>query len=342
MTDDDPLDEFDSDETPGADPAHYEDLDPADDSDDGDDGGGRLGGAQETLSGVRDGAATVGAGIGKILILPPKLTWLTLEGVALGITRPLPGGSKFWQKWIKIGYGNLKRASGADRINHVMKQGHIIHRPIYWNSEHDRWETKNGNNWWNGGKQHTYLGPGNTPCAWAASEATELGNQVQAEVAEALDIGAGASLYTDAKVTIDNVTLSMGQQGAGSGQAMADGGRSQTLTSYVNVDNPGVLEDYVIDLHELFVDDEGNVADGRLVSMEKYYQTYPETVDSEEMQKQEDRGILAAMKDGNAWKKALYMMIAAFVFVLAWEYAPALLGMAGGAAGGGGGGIVPF
>lgn len=294
---------------------------------------------------AKESAEAFGKGVGKIAMAPPKLAWMSLEGILIGVTRVVPGGSKLWKKVIKIGYGNLKQTSGCDRILHVMKQGRIIHRPIYWNSERRRWETKNGGNWWNGGQQHNYLGPGNVPCSWAASRATELGSQVQSEIAEALDVGAGREVYRDATLQIDNVTLDAKNLGNGSGNpsAVADGG-TRGLSSYVTVRNPGVLQDYVIDLNEIHSDDEGNLADGRLVSMESYYETYPETIDSEEMQNQEDRGILAAMKDDNMWKKAMWFMALAFAFVLLWEFGPAVLGnllggAGGGSAGGGGGGI---
>lgn len=315
----------------------------ADDADESDD---------ELADRVKSGSEGIGKGIGTVLKTPPKLIWFATEGVLLGITRVIPKGSGFWQKWLKIGYGNLKRASGADRINHVMKQGQILHKPIYWNSERKRWETKGGHEWWNGGQQHLYQGPGGTPCSWAAGRATELGNQVQAEVAEALDIGAGREVYRDAKVQIDNVTpaadISANGAGGDDPSAIADGGvaAGNSITSYVTTRNPGILEDYVIDLNQLFQDDSyDDLAAGRLVSMESYYETYPETTDSEEMQHQEDRGILAQMSDDNDWRKALYFLIVACAFILLVLFGPKLLGMTGsvaggaGAAGGGGGGI---
>ena len=286
-------------------------------------------------SDAKDVGREFGYGLGLIGVAAGSALWKTGEGVLIGVTRVLPGGSKFWQNWIKIGYGNLKRTSGADRINHVMKQGHILHRPIYWNSAFDRWETKDGGNWWNGGKQHLYTGPGGVPCSWGASRATELGNQVQAEVGEALELGAEQDLYASAQVHIQQMTV----DAQGGGRARADGG-SPVLSDTVTVRNPGILEDQLVNLDGLYADDASDdLATGRLVSMENYYETYPETVDSEEMQKQEDRGLLADMNDGDTWKIALYFMAAALLFVLAWEYLPSLLGSGGG---GGGGGLMPF
>jgi len=110
----------------------------------------------------------------------------------------------------------------------------------------------------------------------------------------------------------------------------------------VTAQNAGFLEDQVVNLADLYYDDEkGELADGRVVSMESYYETYPETIDSEEMQKQEDRGKLATMNDRNHWKIALYFMAAALAFVLLWEFLPQFLS-GGGGGGGGGGGLMPF
>lgn len=289
-----------------------------------------------------------GTQVGRMIATPPWLAgvalWKGAEGVIYGLSRALPRGSGFWQKWIKVGYKNLRRSAGADRINHVMKQGHILHRPIYWHEDRQRWETKGGTNWWNGGKQHLYQGPGGVPCSWGASEATELGDQVQAEVAEALELGYGADLYRNARVSINQMTIDADGVDSGN-QAVADGGlvesQEPVMESTLSVDHPGFLEDQVVNLAALFTDaDYDDIAEGRLVSMEKYYETYPEQVDSEEMQHQEDRGLLAQMNNRNTWKIALYCMALAFAFILLWEYGPQMLGMAGG--GGGGGSLLPF
>lgn len=297
----------------------------------------------EALDTVGESARSAGAGIGMALVWPLKAgavsAWKGGEGLLLGVTRVLPKGSGLWQRVITIGYKNLKRTSNADRIGHLQKQGNLLHRPLYWNNDRNRWETKSGANWWNGGKQHTYIGPGGVPCVWAASRATELGDQVQSEVAEALEVGATQDLYTDAEVTIQQLTLDAGaDQAGGQGGAIADGG-NPVMSTNVTVDHPGILADQVTDLGTLYRGDGADEpAEARLVSMERYYETYPETTDSEEMQHQEDRGLLAQMNDGDKWKIALYFMAAAFVFVLAWEYLPSLL--SGG--GGGGGGLLPF
>lgn len=296
-------------------------------------------------AGWRETATNAGHGVGRTIGMgvawPFKaaglLAWSAGEGVLLGVTRVLPKGSGFWQTWLKVGYKNLKRASGADRINHVMNQGHILHKPIYWNSQKDRWETKNATNWWNGGQQHNYVGPGGVPCSWGAARATELGNQVQSEVAEALELGIERDLYRYANIEVQHMDVDAGGQTG----AIADGGQP-ALSGQVSVSNPGFLEDQLVNTNALFVDDRfDDLAEGRVVSMEAYYETYPETVDSEEMQKQEDRGLLANMQDDDLWKKALYLMALAFAFVLIWEYAPVLLG-SGGGGGGGVGGMLPW
>jgi len=354
MTDDDPLDPIDDvvdddiaaevrgngDQTNGDDAdasANGADGDAGDELTDADDTNNTVARATGT---ARRGGTWLGSTLAMGVLLPPRIVLYGIEGAVRGFTRVVPGAQRIWKRVIKAGYNGLYKSSGADMINHVMKEGRLKPVPLTWNNDEKRFEGPNGEWWLAGGEnEHTLLGPGNTPVAWAAAKSTNLGTKVQAEVAEALDLGYGTRVYTDAEVTF--VTVQNDQAGAaGSQQAVTDGGG---ITQRMTVTNPGVLEDYVVPLDPLYQAEDGTEAAGRLVSMEKYYETYPETVDSEEMKKQEDRGRLAEQQRDMGSLVIKLMLLCALIIgivVLGPDIVAYLFGNGGG--GGGGGGGMPF
>jgi len=319
-------------------------LTPISDQDDGDISDTGQGGDESYFaivkSRTRSGGEWLGGTVAMGIILPTKLVVNGVIGTVRGFTRVIPGTQSIWKRVIRIGYNGFYKSSGADLVGHVMKEGRLKQVPMTWNNEKHRFEAGDGD-WWlaPGENEHTLLGPGNTPCAWAASSATNLGTQVQAEVAEALDFGYGTRLFTNANVTFLTIKNEDGAGGAASSQqAMADGGG---VTKHISVEQPGVLDDHVVPISKIYDDGEGNEAAGRLVSMEKYYETYPETVDSEEMKKQEDRGRLAEMDKGEITSFAIKMMLLAALIIaivlLGPDVVQYLLGSGGGGGGGGGG-----
>lgn len=354
MTDDDPLDDLDdlidddlADDVRGNGGAQADSTDQPEvgdaDSPAATDERDERGAAGRAVTGVRNGGRWVGTTVAMGVLLPPKLVLSGIEGTVRGFTKVIPGAQRIWGGVIRAGYKGYYKASKADLITHVMKEGRLKQVPLTWNNDHHRFEDPDGNWWLSPGKnEHTLLGPGNTPCAWAASEATNLGTQVQAEVAEALDMGYGTRLFTDADVTFVTISEEDAAGAGGAQQAMADGGG---LTQHMTVEHAGVLDDFVVPVDPLYRDDDGERVSGRLVSMEKYYETYPETVDSEEMKKQEDRGRLAEMDRGQAYKFAIKMMLIAALIIAIVYLGPDVLRLlfgSGGGGGGGGGGGLPF
>jgi hypothetical protein len=223
-----------------------------------------------------------------------------------------------------------KSSSDIDAIGHIMIGGAIKHVPLSYNYEKSRWETLNDEDpeFWNDQSEanNQYRIAGNVPTVWASSKTNELGSHVQAEVAEALDLGAGRDLYTDAQVNHIKV------EGANPGPngAIADGGQAQQQgREWVDIHDPGSLEDQLVDL--------GSGSSARVVSMNKYYETYPEKTDTEEMKRQEWRGIESAKDDEELREMMLKLfMIAGGIVVLSFAAAfilPELLG--GGGSGGG-------
>lgn len=255
--------------------------------------------------------------------------------IMLFASKVIPGSNRMWQGCIRAGFSGLVKTSSADAVGVIMEEGQMRHVPVKYDKEggespeinDGRWVTADGD-WWKAPNegQTTYLVPGKnpTPAIWASSSANQLGNHVQAEVAEVLDAGGEQPLMTDAKV---NVT--MDATGAAAGEAVADGGQQQWQT-YATVEDPGMLEDMLVDLsHE---------ADGRVVSAEKYYETYPSKVGPEEMEQQNLMGKLAERDTGAKLRFALIAMLIAFGIVAVVELGPPLVNAVFGGGGGGGGG----
>jgi len=246
----------------------------------------------------------------------------------------VPGTTRVWKWLLKTSHRGLKRSTNADLLGYEMKRGHLLIKPLIYQPDTERWETKNGETWWRGREDGVdiYTGPGGVSCAWGASRSNQLGTEVQAEVAEAFDLGYGKVVTTNAQVNVQQVTP------AAAGQARSDGGVTQQV---ISPNSPGVLEDYLIPLNKLYVDDD-ELVDTRMVSATKYYQAYPEVAESEEHQKAEERARIAERNEDYtdmAWK----FFVAALVFVLlaiaAMFGLPEILS---GSGGGGGGGLIPL
>lgn len=291
---------------------------------------------------ARSRESDVGAAVGKALAWP--LLFLTAQLGKTGFTfaRMLGRltGEGLWRNFIKAGYkGLLKSTKGADTIMHVMHKGQLIHEPVAWDNEEQHYRTHDKENWWNAPDEssHRYTAYSAVPTMFASSSANHVGDHVQAEVAEAMEFGDDRPVYTDATVqmVLDATSDAAGGQ---AGAAVADGG--QVGVTDVSVSNPGALEDFVVPL--------GNPGDGdlggRTVSGNKYYATYPETTDTEEMNRQEWRGREAErdmeqMMD-RIQKIVLYAFIAVLGTVAVFVLGPKILASGGG--GGGGGGIIPL
>ncbi len=247
----------------------------------------------------------------------------------------IPGSSRVWGWLLNTAHRGYVNSTGADMLGYEMKRGHLLPKPLIYNPDSGRWETQDGETWWQGREDGVdiYRGPGGVSVAWGSSRANQLGTDVQAQVAEALDMGFGQVLTTGATVNLNKTT-------ATTQQARADGGVDVQATAQITAQNPGQFSDYVIPINKLFVDD-GELVDARLVSMEKYYQTYPETTESEEHQRAEDRARIAE-SDGDQAAYAMKMLLIAgatiVLAIAAFAVLPELLS----GSGGGGGGIMPF
>lgn len=250
----------------------------------------------------------------------------------------------WWQRHLKVGYKGLYKGTDADAVGHIVTGNEIQHVPLEYDYEEGRYEPvyEEDEAYWNApsGAANEYRTAGHVPAVWASSKTYELGSHVQADVAEALDVGAERDLYRDATVHVTEIDVEdptdLSSLDGGDPQALADGGTASQWTESVTIESPGRLEDQLINLDAF--GDPG--AQARVVSMEKYYETYPEAPGSEEQRDQFEAGRLAEM-DQNADQLAKKMLIIAGLIIVGALAMPALINAVLGGGGGGGGGILP-
>jgi hypothetical protein len=221
---------------------------------------------------------------------------------------------------------------------HIMHKGQLIHEPVAWDKDEQHYRTRDKEEWWNAPSEgaHLYHAYNSVPTMWASSDANHVGDHVQAEVAEALEFGDDRPVYTDAQVEMVLDATQDPADAAGADAAVTDGGSLGVAD--VSVKNPGVLEDFLVPVGS------GEEYAGTVVSGTKYYETYPETTATEEMQRQEWRG-REAERDMDQMldqmKKVVLYALAAIVFTVGLlTIGPDLVG--GGGGGGGGGSVIPL
>jgi len=251
--------------------------------------------------------------------------------ILLMVTRLLPFSAKFWRGLINAGYKGLLKTSGGDALGHLMVGGELQHHPLEWDHEEGQYRTVAGEEFWNSpdDARNHYRGPGNTSCVWASAGSTELGSHVQADVAEALDMGQGRDLFQAAEVTQITADQQAGQA------ALSDGGvsRTQQPDGVITVNNVRGWEDKLVDISQS--------ADARVVSMSKYAEIYPERTATDEMNRQEQRGRLAEMDPGARKSFILKVLLIALGIIAVVVLGPPLVGALLGGGGGGAGVSIP-
>jgi len=273
-----------------------------------------------------------GARVGDLLAASVRST---VANLLLFVMRLLPFSQKFYRGLIHMGYkGLLKSKGGADAVGHVMDGGQVDIEPMAFKRETDdgpldnpRWTTADGR-WFRANQEGSYR-YGQVPLLWASSRSTELGNHVTAEVAEVLDIGETTDVFTDATVQHTRVEMDPSAH-SDPRDAVADGGAMQGPSEYVSVEEPGSFVDQLVSL------DDGLDAqdDGRVVSMDKYYETFPSEDGPEAMQEQWMLGYLEG-HDPEEYKDFAMKVILYFFLTIAalWLGPPLIEALLGGTGG---------
>jgi len=259
-------------------------------------------------------AHRAGWSVGRAVMLIPRFLVTVLLGIARGVVGIIPKRSTIYQKIIKGGYKNLYKKTDAHVVvDTVYPDGERVPRPAEIDKEENKLKTANGE-WWtvSNGLEKQFVG--DTPVVTGVADHHETVDHVGARVAEAVDLG--PSRYTTVEYQDNGVAPT-------NGGAVADGGSQLPGTTFddvwLDVSNP---------------EPENS---GWIVSLRKHYEMHFDRAGSEEMERQETRGILSAQEpdDRSEWLKLL-IFVGGLMLGL---FGPALAGAIGG--GGGGGSPVP-
>lgn len=252
-----------------------------------------------------------------------------VENFAVNATAKMPMRIKFWNGLLRASYRGLAKASSADALVHAYRpSGRVDVMPAQYQAAADSggkplWITPDEQDWWvpNGGSQDTVFGPGNVPCLMAASDSYAVNNELKARCAEALDLGHDAPLYENPQIDVFEVTY----EDLKDGEAVTDGGAAQTK---LDVRDVGELKDHLIDI---------SGTDSRILSYDKYKETHPEKLGSEEHQNSEDRGRLSEQNGDMSAYAMKMLLIAGLIIVGALLAVFVLPELVSGGSGGGGG-----
>jgi len=274
---------------------------------------------EETTDEGRTAAEKIGHAPGFVAGATARTAGQIATSFAQGFVAALPKGELFYRGIHKTAMKKWLKKSDGDAMMHYVDEGGMLEfEPVEFAPENEEdpytkntWVGCYSENEWRtpAGSAQTYLAHGKIPSLWAVADAADVNDDVQARVAEALDLGNDESLYESAQVSYYGLP---GGDGSANGQAIADGGAQAVARNVVNVDNPGVLEDVLVPIGE---STDGGDTKGQIVSMEKYYEMYPEKTGSEEMRAQEEFGRLAEA-DEEAWDKAKNIVMWAMIGAL--------------------------
>ena len=266
-------------------------------------------------------AHRAGWALGRSVMLIPRGVATAGLGFLRGIIGIIPGRAKIYQKMIKGGYKNLYKKTDAHVVvDTVYADGDRVPRPAEIDKDENKLKTGNGE-WWTvtTGLEKQFVG--DVPVVTGVADQHETVDHIGARVAEAVDMGPTRHTKVNQQPNGFAPAASNGTNGAAG--AMADGGDTLPGTTFddvwLDVSNPDPTND------------------GWIVSLRKHYEMHFDRAGSEEMERQETRGILSA-KEPNERSEWLKLLI--FVGgLLLGLFGPALAGAISG--GGGGGSPVP-
>lgn len=172
---------------------------------------------------------------------------------------------------------------------------------------------------------------GKTPIVPLDADSWRATSTLEARVAEAVDMGETRPLYdvSEARLTAE---FDLGDTPAA--DALPDGGEAQADLQFQPRSTP-VFSDMIIDLGS-------EEYDGQAVSWRKTQELLTETTTSDEMERQEQRGLIAGMSRKDIKSLMLKVMLIGGAVALAGLIGPELVTAIFGGGGGGGGGAIPI
>jgi hypothetical protein len=254
---------------------------------------------------------------------------------------PLVPGARLWKGLTVRALRNYHKVSGGDRIGLVENPGGKIDLvPVKYKTaaetgddEQAGWHAKGRDQVW---RPSTFGQSGprlwKTPVVPLDADSWRATSTLEARVAEAVDQGETRPLY---RVDEADLRAELNMSGAAQGAAVTDGGQARVDTVEFEPRGSPIFEDMIIDLGS----DDYN---GQAVSWTKTQELLTETTTSDEMERQEQRGIIAGMSRKDIKSLMLKIMIIGGLIALGGLIGPELVGAVLGGGGGGGGGLIPI
>lgn len=260
------------------------------------------------------------------------------------VDRLIPGVHKLYLGLAKFGLKRAKKSTGADIIGfRPDASGGLKPDPMQFQkdtgpADAGKYKAKSDSQHFDPGTEAVsseFIGK--TPVGFFVEDPPRQTSLLEARIRDAIDLDDYDELFTDSDIYLTEVILPQGTDP----EALADGGLQQLDSEQVvqremQVDKDILPNDALIDLSS----ESGN---GARVSWRRANDILHERVSTEEMQMQEERGLIAG-KSGEDVKRIMKWALLAIVAVVAiLTMGPEAVNyIFGGGGGGGGGGIVPI
>lgn len=281
--------------------------------------------ARETIEPkARAAGERVGKGVGKVLGATVAFVVSLASTGLYTLTKFLPFiGEKFWKSAIQTCVLRYQKAAGADVVNFVFREQGVV-EPVAtkWQDgeetgEKPGWKAVGEDKVWDPGAEGRGVERlGKADVIISDEAAWDIADPLKMRTSEALDLQQVEPLVTNA--TLRQTIMTPSKNGDGE-MAMADGG-AQAGPITLDPHEHQAFDDFAIDLSP----DNPN-ADGMRISARKYKEMDLSKTSAEEMKNQETRGFLAGRAGNENKGLMLKIVLAAFGFVLLWEFGPSIL-----------------
>lgn len=267
----------------------------------------------------------IGGGLGKALGGVVLFVTSMASTFVYTLTKFLPFiGQKFWKGAVQTCVRRYQKSAGADVVAFVHREGGKLEpAAAKWQDGDDigdkpGWKVVGEEKVWDPGAEGRGVERLGKADVILADEASfEIADPLKMRVSEALDLEKVEPLLVNPTLQQTFVTADGDVSGS---QAVADGGAVQQGPITVDPMDMAAFDDFAIDLSPNNPD-----ADGMRISARKYKEMDLNKTGSEEMKNQETRGLLAGRAGTDRKSFILKVVLAAFGFVLLWEFGPSIL-----------------
>lgn len=254
--------------------------------------------------------------------------------------RFIPKSHKIYAGLVKFGLQRMYKSTGADLIGFRPQAGGGI-KPDPMQVQHDigpadedKYKAKSDGQLFDLGTEAVtgeYLGK--TPVGFFVGDPPRQVSLLESRIRDVVDLEQYDELYSNPDIHMTEVIVN-------DEAALADGGQVAAETNDVHqrtldVSKSQLPDDAILDL--------SSGADGARVSWRRVNDILHEKVSTEEMQMQEERGLIAGKSDEQMKKLMKWVLIAFVAMAAIYVMGPSAVDyIFGGGGGGGGGGVVPI